>query len=163
MIDAGLIDIGNALNLNLLAKVSVTFLKREVSVFLGAPKEMGDGHQRPKATDADGGANLAFIESEFPLDSAEKDLNAPSERAEIENLPHGQGSVRGKKGPQSRKAAKGVFRKAKHDGARAQTVQSNRSEAGAMRSSANGREVGGRYSAQSVAANWLTLCLMSYG
>ena len=143
MIDAGLIDIGNTLNLNLLAKVSVTFLKREGSVFLGAAKEVGDGHQQPKATDADDGANLAFVESEFPLNPTEKDLDAPSERVEIENLPYGQRSVRGKKDPQSRKVAKGVFRKAKRDGARAQTVQANRSEVRVILSSANGHKVGG--------------------
>lgn len=143
MIDAGLIDIGNTLNLNLLAKVSVTFLKREGSVFLGAAKEVGDGHQQPKATDADDGANLAFVEREFLFDPTEKDLNAPSERVEIENLPHGERTVRGKKDPQSGKVAKGVFRKAKHDGARAQTVQSNCSEVRVIRSSANGHEVGG--------------------
>ena len=118
MIDARLTDIGNTFRLNLLAKVSVTSLKREASVFLSAAKKAGDGHQEPKATDADDGANPAFAESEFLFDPTEKDLNAPSERVEIENLPHGEKTVRRKKDPQSRKVAKSVFRKAKHDGAR---------------------------------------------
>ena len=92
--DAGLIDIGNAPHLNLFAKVSVTFLKRERSVFLRTAKEMRDGHQQIKATDSSDGANPAFVEREFLFGSAEKNLNAPSKRIEVENLPRREGTVR---------------------------------------------------------------------
>ena len=92
--DARLVDIGNALNLNLCAKVSVTFLERERSVFLRTAKEMRDGHQQPEATDSSDGANLALVESEFLLSPTEKDLNAPSERIEVENFLRREGNVR---------------------------------------------------------------------